>query len=199
MLLFFSRRIGLTDDGEEIPIAAGGAPDRPRRPHRPRRDDDADAGRATAAPATTTPCCAGAATSCGTRTSARSSCRGSRPAASTIATASPASTRTSGSCSALSLNGFLAKSETPGVDGGQMAGKGSVVWNDNLLHTQYSLLERRRQLPRRHRLHQAARHPQALRRLRHPLPARVVAQARHPRAAPAHARTTSTPTSRTRR
>jgi hypothetical protein len=41
---------------------------------------------------------------------------------------------------ALSLNGFLAKSDTPDVDGGQLAGKGSVVWNDNFLHTQYSLL-----------------------------------------------------------
>ena len=47
--------------------------------------------------------------------------------------------------------------------------------------------ERRRQFPRRHRLHQADRHPQAFRRLRHPLPARVVAEVRHPRAAPAHA------------
>jgi hypothetical protein len=41
---------------------------------------------------------------------------------------------------ALSINGFLAKSETPGVSDGQMSGKGSIVWNDNFLHTQYSLL-----------------------------------------------------------
>jgi hypothetical protein len=41
---------------------------------------------------------------------------------------------------ALSINGFLAKSETPGVAGGQMSGKGSIVWNDNFVHTQYSLL-----------------------------------------------------------
>ena len=41
---------------------------------------------------------------------------------------------------ALSLNGFLATSETPGVSSGQMSGKGSIVWNDNFLHTQYSLL-----------------------------------------------------------
>ena len=34
----------------------------------------------------------------------------------------------------------LASRATPGVDGGEMAGKGSVVWNDNFLHTQYSLL-----------------------------------------------------------
>ena len=41
---------------------------------------------------------------------------------------------------ALSINGFLAKSETPGVGSGEMSGKGSIVWNDNFLHTQYSLL-----------------------------------------------------------
>ena len=41
---------------------------------------------------------------------------------------------------ALSINGFLAKSETPGVSDGQLSGKGSIVWNDNFLHTQYSLL-----------------------------------------------------------
>ena len=41
---------------------------------------------------------------------------------------------------ALSLNGFLARSETPGVRSGQLSGKGSIVWNDNFLHTQYSLL-----------------------------------------------------------
>jgi hypothetical protein len=41
---------------------------------------------------------------------------------------------------ALSINGFLAKSETPGVSSGQASGKGSIVWNDNFLHTQYSLL-----------------------------------------------------------
>ena len=41
---------------------------------------------------------------------------------------------------ALSINGFLSKSFTPGRDGGEMAGKGSIVWNDNSLHAQYSLL-----------------------------------------------------------
>jgi len=41
---------------------------------------------------------------------------------------------------ALSLNAFLAKSETPGVTDGQLSGKGSIVWNNNFLHTQYSLL-----------------------------------------------------------
>jgi len=41
---------------------------------------------------------------------------------------------------ALSINSFLTKSETPGVSGGDLAGKGSIVWNDNFLHAQYSLL-----------------------------------------------------------
>jgi hypothetical protein len=41
---------------------------------------------------------------------------------------------------ALSLNSFVSRSEAPGVSGGEMAGKGSVVWNDNSLHAQYSLL-----------------------------------------------------------
>jgi len=41
---------------------------------------------------------------------------------------------------ALSVNAFLAKSETPGVSSGQLSGKGSIVWNNNILHTQYSLL-----------------------------------------------------------
>src|SRR5205085_11600359 len=41
---------------------------------------------------------------------------------------------------ALSLNGFLARSFTPGKTAGEMAGKGSITWNSNALHTQYSLL-----------------------------------------------------------
>jgi len=41
---------------------------------------------------------------------------------------------------ALSINSFITKSETPGVTGGELAGKGSIVWNANFLHTQYSLL-----------------------------------------------------------
>jgi hypothetical protein len=41
---------------------------------------------------------------------------------------------------ALSVNGFLTRSFTPGVTSGQMAGKGAVTWNANTLHMQYSLL-----------------------------------------------------------
>src|SRR5262249_13496295 len=41
---------------------------------------------------------------------------------------------------ALSLNGFVTRSFTPGVQGGEAAGKGSITWNDNRMHAQYSLL-----------------------------------------------------------
>src|SRR5205823_2238804 len=41
---------------------------------------------------------------------------------------------------ALSLNGFLTRSWTPGVTGGELAGKGSASWNDNFIHGQYSFL-----------------------------------------------------------
>jgi hypothetical protein len=41
---------------------------------------------------------------------------------------------------ALSINGFLARSFTPGAGSGEAAGKGSITWNANTLHTQYSLL-----------------------------------------------------------
>ncbi len=41
---------------------------------------------------------------------------------------------------ALSINGFLTRSFTPGITNGQLAGKGSITWNANTLHTQYSLL-----------------------------------------------------------
>ena len=58
--------------------------------------------------------------------------------------------------SALSINGFLAKSATPGVDGGEMAGKGSVVVERQLRPHAVFAAQRRRQLSRRHRVHQAA-------------------------------------------
>ncbi|PYR56140.1 MAG: hypothetical protein DMF91_22590 [Acidobacteria bacterium] len=41
---------------------------------------------------------------------------------------------------AFSLNSFIARSATPGVTGGEVAAKGSITWNANFLHTQYSLL-----------------------------------------------------------
>ena len=140
MLLFFSRRIGLTDAGREIPIAAGGRLTGRVGQHRRRRDDDSDAVHRRTRRRQLHRAARHAGTSCGTRTSARSSCRDSRPAR------RPDRNQVAGVdanfrfLKALSANGFLAKSATPGVDSGQMAGKGSVVWNDNFLHTQYSLL-----------------------------------------------------------
>jgi hypothetical protein len=41
---------------------------------------------------------------------------------------------------ALSINGFLTRSFTPGIATGQLAGKGAITWNANTLHAQYSLL-----------------------------------------------------------
>jgi len=41
---------------------------------------------------------------------------------------------------AFSINSFVAKSDTPGASGGQIAGKGSATWNDNFIHSQYSFL-----------------------------------------------------------
>jgi hypothetical protein len=139
MLLFFSRRIGLTDTGEEIPIIAGG-----RLTGRvgrtgvgamtiqtqevPGRDGD------------------NYTVLRGRRDILRNSDVGAIFLSRQSAGAANDRNQVAGVDAnfrfrrALSLNGFLAKSDTPGVDGGQMAGKGSVVWNDNFLHTQYSLL-----------------------------------------------------------
>ena len=139
MLLFFSRRIGLTDNGEEIPIAAGG-----RLTGRvgrtgvgvmtiqtqavPGRDGD------------------NYTVLRGRRDILRNSDVGAIFLSRQSAGASSDRNQVAGVDAnfrfrrALSLNGFLAKSDTPGVGGGEMAGKGSVVWNDNFLHTQYSLL-----------------------------------------------------------
>jgi hypothetical protein len=154
MLLFFSRRIGLTDTGQEIPIAAGARltgrvgrtgvglmtiqtqGDAAREGDnytvlRGRRDvlRNSDVGAIFLS-----------------RQSAGLS-QSSRQSQSSTATADcdcrnevvgvDANFRF---MKALSLNGFLARSFTPGSASGEMSGKGSVVWNDNFLHTQYSLL-----------------------------------------------------------
>ena len=139
VLLFFSRRIGLTDAGAEIPIAGGGrltgregryglglmtvqteATDaRPGDNYtvlRARRDilNNSDVGAIFLS-----------------RQSADAS--GGRNEVAGV----DANFRF---VRALSINGFLARSMTPGVTGGEMSGKGSIAWNDNFLHTQYSLL-----------------------------------------------------------
>jgi hypothetical protein len=139
VLLFFSRRIGLTDAGQEIPIAAGG-----RLTGRVGRTG------------------VGAMTVQTQSTDGRDGdnytvLRGRRDILKNSDIGAIFLSRMSAGPStdrnevagvdanfrfkrALSVNGFLAKSATPGTDGGELAGKGSITWNDNFLHTQYSLL-----------------------------------------------------------
>ena len=139
ILLFFSRRIGLTDNGQEIPIAGGG------------RLTGRVAGTGVGLMTIQTQSVGGRdgdnyTVLRGRRNVLRNSDVGAIFLSRQSAGASTDRNQVAGVdanfrfLKALSLNGFLAKSATPGVDGGQMAGKGSVVWNDNFLHTQYSLL-----------------------------------------------------------
>ena len=139
MLLFFSRRIGLTPAGDEIPIAAGG-----RLTGRVGRtgvglmtiqtqsDNGRDGDNYTVLR--------------GRRDILRNSDVGAIFLSRQSSGASLDRNEVAGVDAnfrfrrALSLNGFLARSFTPGVNGGEMSGKGSIVWNDNFLHTQYSLL-----------------------------------------------------------
>jgi hypothetical protein len=139
MLLFFSRRIGLTDRGEEIPIAAGG-----RLTGRVGRNG---IGLMTIQ-TQDVPGRAGDNYTVlrGRRDILRNSDVGAIFLSRQSAGASSDRNEVAGVDAnfrflrALSLNGFLSKSWTPGVDHGETAGKGSIVWNDNFLHTQYSLL-----------------------------------------------------------
>jgi hypothetical protein len=146
ILLFFSRRIGLTDTGDAIPILAGG-----RLTGRAGKtglglmtiQTDSDAGRAgdnyTVLRAR--------------RDVLRNGDIGgvflSRQSAGDGPSTAPGGARSNEVAGfdanfrfvkALSINGFLAKSFTPGATGGETAGKGSITWNSNTLHTQYSLL-----------------------------------------------------------
>jgi hypothetical protein len=139
MLLFFSRRIGLTDGGEDIPIHAGGrltgrvgrfgvgamtiqtgargTRDGDRYTVlRGRRDvlRNSDVGAIFLSRQSS-----GAATDRNTVAGVDANFRFRR---------------------ALSFNGFLTKSATPGIADGEIAGKGSAAWNDNRVHAQYSLL-----------------------------------------------------------
>jgi hypothetical protein len=150
VLLFFSRRIGLTDEGNEIPIAAGG-----RLTGR--------AGRYGVGLMTVqtqdSPISSAGAGSTPTFRSAdnytvlrgrRDILRNSDIGAIFLSRVATADSRDRNAVAgvdanfrfvnALSINGFLTRSMTPGVDGGESAGKGSITWNDNFLHTQYSFL-----------------------------------------------------------
>jgi hypothetical protein len=139
MLLFFSRRIGLTANGQEIPIAAGG-----RLTGR--------AGRTGVGAMTiqTQSIDGRAGDNYTVLRGRRDVLRNSDVGAIFLSRQSAGSSSDRNEVAgvdanfrfmrALSINGFLAKSASPGVDGGPMAGKASVVWNDNFLHTQYSVL-----------------------------------------------------------
>jgi hypothetical protein len=139
MLLFFSRRIGLTDTGQEIPIAAGGRlTGRVGRTGiglmtiQTEREGLRDGDNYTVLR--------------GRRDILRNSDIGAIFLSRLSSGMSSDRNEVAGVDAnfrfvrALSINGFLARSFTPGVTGGEMSGKGSVVWNDNFLHTQYSLL-----------------------------------------------------------
>jgi Domain of unknown function (DUF5916)/Carbohydrate family 9 binding domain-like len=138
MLLFFSRRIGLTDSGDPIPIAAGGRL----------------TGRAGAYGI-------GAMTVQTEATPQRPAdnytvLRGRRDILGTSDIGAIFLSRQSSASGdynrvygvdanfrffrALSINAFFTKSDSPGISDGELAGKGSISWNANLLHTQYSLL-----------------------------------------------------------
>jgi hypothetical protein len=139
MLLFFSRRIGLTDTGQEIPIAAGGRlTGRVGRTGvglmtiQTQQEGARDGDNYTVLRAR--------------RDVLRNSDIGAIFLSRLSSGLSSDRNEVAGVdanfrfMKALSINGFLARSFTPGVTGGEMSGKGSIVWNDNFLHTQYSLL-----------------------------------------------------------
>ena len=186
MLLFFSRRIGLTGAGQPIPIDAGARLTGRAGVYGIGADDDSDRSGRRARPATTTPCCAAAATCWAPPTSARSSSRASRPARGDY-------NRVYGADAnfrfyrALSLNGVSRE-----VGDARRHRRPAVGQGLDRLERQFPAhpvlaAVGRRQLPRRHRVRQADRHPQALRRFRRPAEAGGAAQVRDPRAAPAHA------------
>jgi hypothetical protein len=139
MLLFFSRRIGLTDTGQEIPIAGGGRlTGRVGRTGvglmtiQTQQEGARDGDNYTVLRAR--------------RDVLRNSDIGAIFLSRLSSGLSSDRNEVAGVdanfrfVKALSINGFLARSFTPGVTGGEMSGKGSIVWNDNFLHTQYSLL-----------------------------------------------------------
>ena len=139
MLLFFSRRIGLTDAGQAIPLLAGGRLTGRVGPYgvglmtiQTKSIDGRAADNYTVVR--------------GRRNVLRNSDVGAIFLSRQSADSSADRNRVAGVdanfrfLGALSFNGFATRSATPGVDGGEMAAKGSATWNANFLHTQYSFL-----------------------------------------------------------
>ncbi len=138
MLLFFSRRIGLTDAGDPIPIDAGA-----------RLTGRAGAYGVGLMTIETSPEGAAPADNYTVLRGRRDVLGSSDVGAIFLSRQSTAAgdyNRVYGADAnfrfhrALSTNMFITRSETPGVSGGELAGKGSIAWNANFLHTQYSLL-----------------------------------------------------------
>ncbi len=139
LLLFFSRRIGLTDRGEQIPIRAGG------------RLTGMAGGFGIGAMTIQTD---RTATTGGNNYSVvrlrrdilRNSDVGAIVESRQSADDSGDFNRVYGVDANfrfrryLSINSFLTRSSTPGLNDGSVAGKGSVGWEDNLTHLQYSLM-----------------------------------------------------------
>jgi hypothetical protein len=139
MLLFFSRRIGLTGVGDEIPILAGG-----------RLTGRVGRYGVGAMTIQTDSLAARDGDNYTVLRGRRDILRNSDIGAIFLSRQSSGSSndwnRVAGVDAnfrfrrALSINTFVTKSATPGVEDGEWAGKGSVTWNDNRIHTQYSLL-----------------------------------------------------------
>jgi len=139
VLLFFSRRIGLTDSGTEIPIAAGA--------RLTGRTGRTGLGLMTVQTERT----GDRAGDNYTVLRARRDILGNSDVGAIFLSRQSADESSDRNqvagvdanfrfVRALSINGFLARSMTPGAGDGETAGKGSITWNDNFLHTQYSLL-----------------------------------------------------------
>jgi uncharacterized protein DUF5916/cellulose/xylan binding protein with CBM9 domain len=138
MLLFFSRRIGLTDSGEPIPIQAGA------------RLTGRAGGYGVGAMTIETQSVDGRPADNYTVLRGRRDVLGTSDVGAIFlsrqSTVSGDYNRVYGVDAnfrffrALSINSFITRSETPGVRTGDLAGKGSISWNANFLHTQYSFL-----------------------------------------------------------
>jgi uncharacterized protein DUF5916/cellulose/xylan binding protein with CBM9 domain len=139
VLLFFSRRIGLTDAGEQIPIVGGGRlTGRVGRYGVGLMTIQTESQGARAADNYTV--------LRGRRDILRNSDVGAIFLSRDSADGSSNRNEVAGVDAnfrfirALSFNAFLARSFTPGTTGGEMTGKGSASWNDNHVHGQYSFL-----------------------------------------------------------